>query len=164
MSLADSEGTTGVVDALELRVPPVALVILFAAGMAVVAYTVPAAVAIPARVALACALGFAGALIASAGVIAFRRHSTTVNPFTPEQSSALVATGIYRFSRNPMYLGLLLALCGWSVFLANWASAMLLPAFVAYMNRFQIRPEERALAQKFGPQFLAYCESVRRWL
>jgi protein-S-isoprenylcysteine O-methyltransferase Ste14 len=149
---------------LELRIPPVALVIIFAAVMAVLAYAVPASVPVPAKLAIAVSLLIAGALVALAGVVAFRRHKTTVNPFTPEQSSSLVATGIYRFSRNPMYLGFLLALVGWGAYLASWVSALLLPAFVAYMNRFQIQPEERALTERFGQQFLAYSQSVRRWL
>lgn len=149
---------------LELRIPPVALVTIFGAAMAMLAHVVPASVPIPAKFAIASALVAAGALVALAGVLAFRRHKTTVNPFTPEQSSSLVATGIYRFSRNPMYLGFLLALAGWGVHLANWVSVLLLPAFVAYMNRFQIEPEERALAKRFGQQFTAYSLSVRRWL
>jgi len=150
--------------ALELRIPPLALLLVFATGMVVVAYAVPAAVAIPWRVALAVALAVAGASVALAGVVAFRKHRTTVNPFTPEQSSSLVSTGIYRFSRNPMYLGFLLALAGLGALLANWASALLIPAFVAYMNRFQIQPEERALRQRFGQEFATYAATVRRWL
>lgn len=149
---------------LELRIPPVAVVAIFATAMAAVAYIVPAALPVPGRLAVAVVLALAGALIALAGVVAFRRHETTVNPLTPELSSSLVDTGIYRLSRNPMYLGFLLALLGWCAWLANWAAALLLPAFVAYMNRFQIQPEERALAQRFGPQFMAYSRSVRRWL
>ena len=149
---------------LELRIPPVALLIIFAAVMAVLAYAVPASVSVPERLTVAVVLVVAGALVALAGVVAFRRHKTTVNPFTPEQSSSLVATGIYRFSRNPMYLGFLLALVGWCAYLANWVSALLLPVFVAYLNRFQIQPEERALKERFGQQFLAYSQSVRRWL
>jgi protein-S-isoprenylcysteine O-methyltransferase Ste14 len=109
-------------------------------------------------------LALAGALVALAGVVAFRRQETTVNPLTPSESSSLVASGIYRFSRNPMYLGFVLALLGWAAFLGNWVSALLLPAFVAYMSRFQIQPEERALAERFGPEFIAYSQSVRRWL
>jgi len=132
--------------------------------MAFIAYAVPASIAVPCQSVIAVALVLAGAWVALAGVVAFRRHKTTVNPFRPDQSSSLVASGIYRFSRNPMYLGFLLALLGWAAYLANWASALLLPAFVAYMNRFQIKPEERALAERFGPEFLAYCKSVRRWL
>jgi len=149
---------------LELVIPPVALVFIFAIGMVIVAYALPAAAEIPARLSIAVTFVLIGALVALAGVFAFRRQQTTVNPFKPEQSSSLVATGIYRFSRNPMYLGFLLALMGWCVFLANWLSALLLPAFVMYMNRFQIQPEERALENRFSQQFLDYCKSVRRWL
>lgn len=149
---------------LELAILPVALVFIFAIGMAILAYTVPASVSVPAREVLAAALVLLGVFVALSGVRAFRRHKTTVNPFTPEQSSSLVDTGIYRFSRNPMYLGFLLILLAWSVFLANWVSALLLPVFVLYMNRFQIQVEERALEQRFGQQFLDYCQSVRRWL
>ena len=150
--------------ALELRVPPLALVVVFAVGMAVIAYAAPASLAVPGRLLVALTLAFAGALVALAGVVAFHEHKTTVNPFTPDQSSSLVASGIYRFSRNPMYLGFLLALAGWAVYLANWASALLLPAFVAYMNRFQIEPEERALSQRFGQEFASYSKATRRWL
>ncbi len=149
---------------LETRIPPLVVVTICAVAMAVLAYAVPASVLVPARMVLALTLMVAGVLVVLAGVLAFRRQKTTVNPFTPEQSSSLVATGIYRFSRNPMYLGFLLVLLGWCVYLANWASALLLPVFVAYMNRFQIEPEERALTQRFGQQFLVYSQSVRRWL
>lgn len=137
---------------------------MFAAAMAALAYALPAAAHVAAGRSVAVVLVLVGVIVALAGVVALRRHKTTVNPFTPDQSSSLVATGIYRFSRNPMYLGFLLALAGWAAYLANWGSALLLPAFVAYMNRFQIQPEERALTQRFGPQFLAYAKSVRRWL
>lgn len=149
---------------LELRIPPLALVLLCAAAMAAIACTVPASVDIPGRWAIAGAFVLMGAAVALAGVMAFRRNQTTVNPLTPEQSSTLVAVGIYRFSRNPMYLGFLLALLGWGVYLGNWAAALWLPVFVAYMNRFQIQPEERALTRLFGPQFEDYARSVRRWL
>lgn len=149
---------------LELRVPPVAVVLIFAAAMAGLGLVTPVAIHVPGGLFVAVALVLAGVAVALAGVVAFHHQKTTVNPLRPEQSSALVATGIYRFSRNPMYLGFLLALLGWSVYLRSWASVLLLPVFVAYMNRFQIQPEERALAERFGPQFLAYCASVRRWL
>ena len=149
---------------LELRVPPVAVVVIFAAAMTVLALATPTEVRVPGRRFVAVAFVLAGIAVAVAGLMSFRRRRTTVNPFTPERTSALVDTGIYRFSRNPMYLGFLLALLGWCVFLASWAAACLLPAFVAYMNRFQILPEERALAERFGTRFLDYSAAVRRWL
>lgn len=152
---------------LELAIPPVALVLLAAAGMVALAWALPAATlplpATGARLA-AGALGAAGIAVALAGVLAFRRMRTTVNPMAPERATALVAMGIFRASRNPMYLGMLLVLAGWAVFLGNAAAALLVPAFVAWMTRFQIRPEERALAERFGASYLDYCARVRRWL
>ncbi len=102
--------------------------------------------------------------MAVAGVREFRRASTTVNPLTPAAASAMVRSGIYRHTRNPMYLGMLLVLAGWAAWLASVAAVAVLPAFVLYMNRLQIEPEERALASLFGSDFEDYRRSVRRWL
>jgi protein-S-isoprenylcysteine O-methyltransferase Ste14 len=82
----------------------------------------------------------------------------------PESSSSLVVSGIYRWSRNPMYLGFLLGLLGWAIFLSNVLAFLFLPVFILYMNRFQIEPEEKALAVLFGKQFAAYKSRVRQWL
>lgn len=150
---------------LELRVPPLALVIVVATLMVVLAEMVPSAdFSVPAQPLPAVVVGVLGAAAAVAGIVFFRRHKTTVNPFTPNETSSLVVSGIYRFTRNPMYLGFLLVLAGWSLYLANWVAALLLPAFVVYMNRFQIHPEERALREKFGQSFIEYESTVRRWL
>lgn len=153
-------------NALELRIPPVGLTFLFAIAMAALAWFVPASIPIPApfSLLLALTLAAAGGVVALLGVAAFRQRRTTVNPFTPDRASTLVATGIYRLSRNPMYLVLLLILAGWAAWLAHWVAALMLPAFVAYMNRFQIGPEERALKATFGDEFDAYARAVRRWL
>ena len=151
-------------DRLQLKIPPVVLVLIAAAMMVIIAYTLPGAMPVPFKAEIALLLALSGVWVALAGVQAFRRHKTTVNPLTPEQSSALVATGVYRISRNPMYLGFLLVLSGWAVFLAHALAALLLPLFILYMNRFQIQPEEQALTLRFGPAFRAYCQSVRRWL
>jgi protein-S-isoprenylcysteine O-methyltransferase Ste14 len=75
-----------------------------------------------------------------------------------------VSGGIYRFTRNPMYLGRLLQLAGWAVFLSNALAALLLPVYVLYINRFQVQPEERALLERFGSEYAAYQQRVRRWL
>ena len=83
---------------------------------------------------------------------------------TPESSSALVSGGVYRFTRNPMYLAMLCVLIGWALVVSNVAALVMLPLFVAYLNRFQIRPEERALHARFGAEFERYRDSVRRWL
>ena len=122
------------------------------------------AIAIPGRLALFGAIAVIGVGVAAAGVIAFKRAGTTVNPLTPEESSALVVSGIYSRTRNPMYLGMALVLAGWAVFLANPLALAGLAAFVIYIDRFQIRPEERALRSLFGAAYEAWRARVRRWL
>lgn len=145
--------------------PPVLLFALVTAAMYGLARALPAwTFALPGSAVAATALAATGIAIALAGVAAFRRCRTTVNPHSPGKTSSVVSHGIYRWTRNPMYLGLLFALVGWAVFLANATALAGLPAFVAYMNRFQIGPEERILIAKFGPAYASYLASVRRWL
>ena len=150
---------------LELRVPP-PLVALFMAGLSWLAsWAAPTlGFILPHRSVIALTSFVAGVCVALLGVASFHRARTTVNPLKPEKSSALVMSGIYRYTRNPMYLGLLLVLLGWAFFLANALAFMFLPLFVLYINRFQIDPEERALVSMFGQEFTAYLSKVRRWL
>ncbi|MCG9730872.1 isoprenylcysteine carboxylmethyltransferase family protein [Shewanella sp. Isolate13] len=105
-----------------------------------------------------------GVLCAFAGVISFNRAKTTVHPLKPETASALVTSGIYRFSRNPMYLGMAFTLCAWACYLGNIWSLVGVIGFLLYMYRFQIRPEERALERLFGQAFIDYKKRVRPWL
>lgn len=150
---------------LELRIPPVAVVLVAATLMWGAAWLVPSLRwPFTGHVAASLLALVAGVLISAAGVMQFRRARTTVNPMTPGASSALVVSGVYRWTRNPMYLGFLIALAAWALFLANPLSAAVLPLFALYMNRFQIAPEERALQARFGQQFESYRRSVRRWL
>ena len=151
--------------ALELKIPPVLLVALFALAMWLLAPWLPA-LALPVgwRLLLAGVFAAAGVAIALAGVLAFRRANTTVDPRVPQQSSSLVVRGIYRYSRNPMYVGFLLLLTALGCYLMSTAALALLPLFAWYMNRFQIAPEERFLRQKFGAEYQAYLTQVRRWL
>ena len=151
--------------ALEFKVPPVALTLLFALLMWLTStYDGPLPFPLPWRRAIAFLVCCAGLVIGLGGVVAFRRAKTTVNPITPEATTTMVTSGPYRFSRNPMYLGLLLLVIGWAVFLSNLLAFALLPLFVLYMNRFQIIPEERVLSGKFVHQFAAYKKTVRRWI
>jgi protein-S-isoprenylcysteine O-methyltransferase Ste14 len=150
---------------LELRIPPLVLLVATAAVMKIVDALVP-----PWRFVLAghgvIAAGCIAiaAWISVAGVREFRRASTTVNPLTPSVSSSLVTTGVYRRTRNPMYVGFAVGLLGWGIWLGNLAALLGVPLFVAYLTRFQISPEERALRASFGSEFEAYCARVRRWL
>lgn len=150
---------------LELKIPPPLVTLVTGLAMLGLAHTMPGlAFALPGRIAAALALVALGGAIALAGVAAFRRQGTTVKPMNPGAASAIVSSGVYRCSRNPMYLGLLLALAGWALYLSNAAAVLLLAAFVAYMTQFQIKPEERALLAKFGPAFAQYMSRVRRWV
>ena len=150
---------------LELKIPPAVLVLIFAGLMWVAAEFAPwAAVAIPGKEWIALALWLAGFGLIACGIATFIAVRTTANPFTPEQSSALVTHGVYRFSRNPMYAGFLLLLAAWNVYLENGLPLLLLPLFVWYLNRFQIIPEENVLLSKFGEDYANYLKTVRRWL
>lgn len=151
--------------ALELKVPPVAVVLCIGALMWLASWSLPIfGFTIPARHFIALSMAVAGLVIGAFGVVSFMRARTTVNPLKPDSASSLVRSGIYRVTRNPMYLGLLLILLGWAILLANVLAFILLPAFILYMNRFQIEPEERALASLFRQEFVSYKSCVRRWL
>ena len=149
---------------LELKIPPLALVLLSGAAMGFLSTATPSfAWQVFYGQAITFVLGVAGVSVAFMGVVSFRRAQTTVNPTRPQATSSLVSTGIYAFSRNPMYLGFLLMLLAWAVFLANVLTLVPVVAFVAYLNRFQIAPEERALQAIFETEFTAYKKKVRRW-
>jgi len=150
---------------LELKVPPLGIVVIAAVLMWLgAAYFRAFQFRFSFQPVIASVIGLSGALTCGLGVVQFRRARTTVNPIKPESASSLVRTGIYRSTRNPMYLGFLLILIGWGIATANILGLLVLPAFVVYMNRFQIKPEERALTAIFGDDFKAFCSSVRRWI
>lgn len=152
-------------NALELKVPPPVVALLVAMLMWLASWAVPAmGFEIPGRRVVAACLALGGVVVSVAGVVSFRRARTTINPLKPESTSSLVVAGVYRVSRNPMYVGMLLVLLAWAVLLSNVLAFMILPAFVLYMNRFQIGPEETALAKMFGEEYATYCSRVRRWL
>ena len=92
----------------------------------------------------------------------FRARETPIEPWaTP---SAFVADGPYRFTRNPMYLGLTLCLTGFTLWLGTATPALLLPVFVALLTLGFVRPEERRLELRFGERYRAYKARVRRWI
>lgn len=150
---------------LEHRVPPPVIGLLAAAAMWGVDRLVPS-LRFPyaGHVAVAAVIGIVGLAVDIAGILQFRKLRTTVNPLRPGKASALVTGGILHWTRNPMYLGMAVMLLGWAAYLSNPLSLLGIPCFVAYLDRFQIAPEERALQARFGAAFLAYRERVRRWL
>jgi protein-S-isoprenylcysteine O-methyltransferase Ste14 len=149
---------------LESRVPPPALVLLMAVLMWLISRAAPLLhFELPAHKWLAAVLISLGFVTGMSGVITFLKAKTTVDPMKPRASS-MVTWGIYARSRNPMYLGGLIMLLGWTLFLSNALAFLFLPAYVLYINRFQIAPEERALAALFGQPYAVYQVRVRRWL
>ena len=150
---------------LRLRLPPLAVSAVAAVLSWLIALLFPSVpLAFPGRSALAATLALLGVTFSSLGVASFRRARTTVNPLTPDATTALVVSGVYRVTRNPMYLGFLLLLLAQLVWLAHPLALVVGPAFVLYLNRFQIVPEERVLQARFGAEFNAYATRVRRWL
>lgn len=151
--------------ALENRIPPPLIATLIGALMGVsVRYLPGFELPLGWRLAAALPVLLLGLGVCLAGVVSFHRARTTVNPLRPEKASALVDGGIYQYTRNPMYLGFATVLVAWSLVLASPLGMFGVVAFVLYMNRFQIAPEERALAILFGDEFSRYCVRVRRWL
>jgi protein-S-isoprenylcysteine O-methyltransferase Ste14 len=153
------------VHGLDLRIPPPIVGLCIAGFMWLAARVLPMLdFPLPAREIVAASLAAAGLLIDVTGIASFIHARTTVNPLKPQATSTLVTTGVYKLTRNPMYLGMLLMLLAWAAYLANAAAIALIPIFVIYLNRFQIGPEERVLTTLFGDQFAAYRKRVRKWL
>jgi len=150
---------------LELKIPPPVLAMSLAFFMWLTSMFVePLQMPFEFRLAVALALVAVGQGVSISGMLSFRQVGTTVNPFKPDAASSLVTKGVYRFTRNPMYFGLLLTLLAWVAFLASPLASFYLAVFVLYMNRFQIEPEERVLLSLFGTDYAAYKARVRRWL
>ena len=150
---------------LDLKVPPP----IVSAAVAVVAYLASKwlpgqSVHIPAALFVAVTLGAAGMAVNIAGLWSFRRHRTTVNPLRPANASALVTDGIFAWTRNPMYLGMVLMMSGWTIWLANIVAFLGPPLLAIYLTRFQILPEERILKENFGDALTEYEGRVRRWI
>lgn len=150
---------------LENRIPPPLVALLIGILMWVVSDHAPkfAATGNGHIFAAVVALVF-GAGVSLAGISSFRRAGTTVNPLKPQTASSFVVTGIYGYSRNPMYVGLAATLSAWALYLKSPLALSGVAVFILYMSRFQITPEERALESLFAEEFVAYRARVRRWL
>jgi protein-S-isoprenylcysteine O-methyltransferase Ste14 len=150
---------------LELKIPP-PLVGACVAGLmwAVAKLGLQFELYQQARLALMGIFALAGIGFDLLGLVAFRRSRTTINPLKPERSSSLVTDGVYRVTRNPMYLGMAFLLLAWAVYLSSFLSLACVLVFVIYITRFQIQPEERVMMTKFGEEFSSYVARVRRWL
>jgi protein-S-isoprenylcysteine O-methyltransferase Ste14 len=151
--------------ALEYKIPPPVVAALVAGAMWGVSALPPSLPLAPTvgRV-VAAVLAVAGITFDLLGVLAFLRSKTTINPLRPAKASALVTGGIYRITRNPMYVGLALLLLAWAVYLSSLWPFLGPVLLVLYIDRFQIAPEERVLGGLFGEEYARYAARVRRWL
>lgn len=149
---------------MKLKVPPAVIFLVFGLLMYGVANVLPFGEfdffgrKILLKILLALAV-----IIALIALLQFFFSGITANPGTPGKTKKLVTNGIYQFSRNPMYLALLLLLLGWGLWLGNAFNTLVAAGFVYYMNAFQIKPEEESLLKIFGTEYKQYCILVRRW-
>jgi protein-S-isoprenylcysteine O-methyltransferase Ste14 len=154
-----------IMNALENKVPPPIVALLIGTVMWAVERLSPLPEGgSPSRLAISCGLAGLGVLVVVLGMLAFRRAKTTINPVNIGAASSIVTSGIYRYTRNPMYVGLALMLVGWAVHIAVPFVLVGPVVFMLFITRFQIIPEERVLTSKFGGEYRKYQERVRRWL
>ena len=150
---------------LELKIPPDAVWVTVAGLMWLASrVTVGFDAAGSRRLLLALILIAIGTGLIVAARVALNRGGTTWHPTEPGRTTALVTSGVYRFSRNPTYLGMEIVLLGWAVVLASPAAALVSALFVAYIDRFQIQPEELTLSVSLGQDYRDYSKRVRRWV
>lgn len=149
---------------MELKLPPVVVLFIFALLMYLLDRFLPFGdFEFFGRHYLSTGLGILAVLIGFMALGHFFKTKTTIDPTKPIKASTLVTSGIFAFSRNPMYLALLLLLLAFGLRLGNAFNVLIAAGFVSYMNRFQIASEEKALTKLFGKEFELYCKSVRRW-
>ena len=150
---------------LELKIPPPLVALLCVAAMWSLSRIIPAlGLTRDIRWLLTGVFVLVGISFDLRGLLVFLRARTSINPMKPHQASSLIVTGVYRRTRNPMYVGLASMLVAITIFLDAPVALIGVGAFVGYITRFQIQPEERALRQKFGKAYRDYCEQVPRWL
>lgn len=153
------------VSRLELKVPPDVVWVLVAGLMWLASRYTPQFGLPPLfRVGVPGVLTVIGVWLMVRARMLLEESNTTWRPMTPRQASAVVSTGVYHLSRNPIYLGMLLVLVGWAVLLSSPAALAVSALFVLYLDRFQIGPEERALSDVLGKKYLDYLATVRRWI
>jgi protein-S-isoprenylcysteine O-methyltransferase Ste14 len=151
--------------ALEHRIPPPVLALLIGAAMWAAARGAPHdALPFIARMGLAALCFSAAGVFGFPAFAAFRRAGTTIDPVRVDRATALVTSGVYRFTRNPMYVALTLLLCAWAFWLLSLPGAFGPLVFALLIHRLQIVPEERAMRAKFGEAYDAYLQQTRRWL
>ncbi|WP_318443497.1 methyltransferase family protein [Photobacterium leiognathi] len=149
---------------MSLRVPPPILLLLSILGMYLLSRFYPVMTFdFDGKSLLISMLCFIGVIPGFTAIIAFAKANTTIDPRYPQKTSRLVTTGIYRFTRNPMYLGLVFFLFAAAFYFSALSCFVVVPVFIWVMNNFQIEPEEAVLLAMFGEDYQHYCQTVHRW-
>ncbi len=148
---------------LKTIIPPPAIALFFIALLYLSTYLIPA-FRIDYQTILAVICLVAGFSPAGIAFFQFKKRDTTIDPRKPENSTELVVGGVFKYSRNPMYVGLTMVLVSASLFLGAWSGLVLIPVFILLINHLQILPEEEAMEKLFGEQYAEYCKNVRRWI
>jgi len=148
---------------LSHKIPPPVVALVFAALIYLPADFLPRLVFDGQNI-MAWFVAITGLVIGLVAIVSFIRLKTTVNPLKPKSATALVTSGMYRISRNPMYLAMLLFILSLCIFTGAISGVVLLPSFVVYIYVFQILPEEQAMKELFPEAYPVYCQQVRRWI
>lgn len=148
---------------LKNKIPPPLVTLLFGMGIYFSTELIPP-LAFKYQGTLAITVLTIGLVIMVSAILTFRQLQTTINPLQPNKATSLAVSGVFRLSRNPMYLAMLLILVALSLASGALAAVFLLPGFVIYISIFQIVPEEQAMEKLFSDQYLKYCKKVRRWI
>ena len=150
---------------LELLIPPLPLTIALC-GIIFLCHSLTPQYSLSINSAIEWGMAFwvLGIAFVLPAAISFFKAKTTVDPRTPEKSNKLVINGLYKLSRNPMYVGFLFLIVGTACYTGHVSGLLLSISFIPYMNRFQISLEEQHLTSTFGDEYIQYCNSVRRWL
>lgn len=149
---------------MSLRVPPPILLLLSILGMYLLSCFYPVMTFdFDGKSLLISILCLIGVILGFTAIIAFAKANSTIDPRYPQKTSRLVTTGIYRFTRNPMYLGLVFFLFSAAFYFSALSCFVVVPVFIWVMNNFQIEPEEAVLLAMFGEDYQHYCQTVRRW-
>jgi len=146
---------------LECKIPPPIVAAL--AGVLNLGSTTYSAILFEPPWILISALGISSGIFGIGGMLACIHRGTTIHPWSPNETEVLVTSGVFRFTRNPMYLGLVLLLSAYYLLQPTPFSPFGLLGVLWFLTRFQIVPEERVLTEKFGDLYVQYKQNTRRW-
>lgn len=150
---------------MKLKIPPAVQTLIFAYMMWLIdQYSSMGSFSFIFKKTMAIVLFVIGVFIAVIAVVQFISAKTTSDPMHPSKAAQLVTNGIYNYSRNPMYLAILVVLIAWMLALGNFFNIIIVGGFIWYITEFQIKPEENALSKLFGNTYVDYCKNVRRWI